>query len=51
MKISLVMPLFNEAELIEEYIYSIRTEVLKSQLDIIIVNDNSKDDSQKILEE
>lgn len=49
MKISLVMPLFNEEELIQGYIQSIRHEIEESQLEIIIVNDNSTDSSQRAL--
>ena len=49
MKVSLVMPLFNEEELIKNYIQSIRHEIEKSQLEIIVVNDNSTDNSQTVL--
>lgn len=49
MKITLVMPLFNEGELIQDFVEDIRDELETRNLEIIIVNDNSTDNSQLVL--
>jgi dolichol-phosphate mannosyltransferase len=52
MKLSILIPAFNEAESIEETIFSLYICLQKNKIfhEIIVVNDNSKDDTLVVLE-
>lgn len=49
MKISIIIPVFNERKNIEELIFQIRKRLIKNSYEIIVVDDSSTDGSQKVL--
>tara|TARA_Y100001970_G_C14130555_1_gene801453 strand:- start:404 stop:1111 length:708 start_codon:yes stop_codon:yes gene_type:complete len=49
MKISIIIPVFNERKNIEELIFQIRKRLIKNSYEIIVVDDSSTDGSQKLL--
>ena len=49
MKISIIIPIFNERKNIEELISQIRKRLIKNSYEIIIVDDSSTDGSKKVL--
>ena len=51
MKISVVIPLYNAKETIKSTIESVLNQTYKESIEIIIVNDGSKDGCEKIVEE
>ena len=50
MKISIVIPVYNGADTITDVIASIVKEFENSNYEIILVNDGSRDNSEKICE-
>lgn len=52
MKLSIVIPAYNEAESITETVATLYNELLKEKIphEIVVVNDNSKDDTLKALQ-
>ena len=49
MKISIIIPVFNERKNIEELIFQIQKRLIKNSYEIIVVDDSSTDGSQKVL--
>ena len=49
MKISIIIPIFNERKNIKELIFQIRKRLIKNSYEIIIVDDSSTDGSKKVL--
>lgn len=50
-KVSVVIPMYNSEKTIERAITSIINQTYKGPIEIIVVNDGSKDNSQKIVEQ
>ena len=50
MKISVIIPVFNEEKYILDVLNSVNKEKSKYDLEIIVVDDNSTDNSRKIIE-
>jgi len=52
MKLSIIIPAYNEAESLPETLHLIYKELIKEQIDheILVINDNSKDNTLNILE-
>ena len=47
MKISIIIPIFNERKNIKELIFQIRKRLIKNSYEIIIVDDSSTDGSKR----
>jgi len=51
MKISLIVPVFNEEEAIPIFYESVRRELIEYEVEIVFINDGSKDTSEAIINE